>query len=339
MSQQVIAHTAEVDAARRARSTILRFWIRTIATRREGPIFAVSALTFFYFVITTNNFATIDSLHTLLTFVAPVAVVAIGLTPLIVSGEIDVSGGQAFAFAPVLLYEVYQRGAPLLVAAVVAVAATAGVGMINGLIATYFHLTSFVVTLGMYFVLAGLNVSILNAPATTPGSGTYLDITAGPYSEIIWALVIVVIAQVVLSKTRFGLRTVAVGANIAGAIELGVPVRRIKIANFMFASAMAGLAGVFESVRVATTDPGAGGSTLAFQSIAAVVIGGTLLAGGSGTAVGSLLGAVFLGIINEGFALAGISAYTFNLIVGIAILVALIINRGLIVLSGAGATR
>ena len=176
------------------------------------------------------------------------------------------------------------------------------------------------------------------APAgivTTPGSGGYATIFGGgQYSEILWGVAAVLVLQFILVKSRFGLHAISTGANLTGAQEIGIAVRRVKIITFTVAAVIAGFTGVLEAVRVTSSDPAAGGSILMFESVAAVVIGGTLLTGGAGTVIGSLLGALFLGIVNEGFSLTGVSAYLFDLIVGIAILVALVINSGVVRLLG-----
>jgi simple sugar transport system permease protein len=103
-------------------------------------------------------------------------------------------------------------------------------------------------------------------------------------------------------------------------------VRVAAIRNFMLASGLAGLTGVLESVRITSTDPSAGGADIMFTAISAAVIGGTLLAGGSGTVIGAFIGATFLGILRDGFTIQGVSAFTFDLILGIAILVAMAVN-------------
>ncbi|HXM58102.1 MAG TPA: ABC transporter permease, partial [Candidatus Dormibacteraeota bacterium] len=142
-----------------------------------------------------------------------------------------------------------------------------------------------------------------------------------------WAVAVILLMQIVLSYTRWGLYTFAVGGNIVGASEAGVNVRLLKISNFMLCSTLGGLAGILESFRITSIDPQAGGTTIMFQAIAAAVIGGTALAGGSGTIVGGLLGAIVLSVLLDGFTLVGINADTFDMILGIAILVAMVLNQ------------
>ncbi len=141
-----------------------------------------------------------------------------------------------------------------------------------------------------------------------------------------------------LTSTRWGLHTIAVGGNLVGASEAGVRVGRVKVANFMITSTLGALVGMLEAFRVNTIDPSAGGTEIMFAAVAASVIGGTALAGGSGTIIGAFIGALVLGTLRDGFNLIGISAEAFDLILGIAILGAMISNVHLARLRRAGRT-
>ena len=138
---------------------------------------------------------------------------------------------------------------------------------------------------------------------------------------------IVVILQVVLTFTRWGLYTVAIGSNKLGAAEAGVKVALVTIRNFMLCAFTAGLAGIFEAVRSATVQPDpAGPNEYLFLAVAAAVIGGTLLTGGSGTVVGALIGALFLGVLKDGLILQGVNANYLLFYTGLAIFVAMTAN-------------
>jgi simple sugar transport system permease protein len=141
-----------------------------------------------------------------------------------------------------------------------------------------------------------------------------------------WALAIAIVSQYVLNRTRFGLHTIATGGNLLAAEEVGIKVRSIKIRNFVLCSMLGGLAGIIDAFRIGSIEPLAGGSEIMFMAIASAVIGGTLLTGGSGTVVGALIGALALGILQDGFTLSGVSAFTFDMILGGAILVTMTVN-------------
>ncbi len=135
------------------------------------------------------------------------------------------------------------------------------------------------------------------------------------------------ILQVVLTFTRWGLYTVAIGSNKLGAAEAGVKVKLVMIRNYMLCSLTAALVGIFEAVRSATVQPDpAGANEILFLAVAAGVIGGTLLTGGSGTIVGALIGALFLGILKDGLILQGVNANYLLFYTGLAVIVAMSAN-------------
>jgi simple sugar transport system permease protein len=142
--------------------------------------------------------------------------------------------------------------------------------------------------------------------------------------------------QIVLSRTRWGLHTVATGGNALGASEVGVNVRRIKIGNFILTSIFGGFAGILESFRITSIDPKAGGTDIMFSAVAGAVIGGTALQGGLGTVLGAFLGVFVTSILHDGFTILGVNAFDFDLILGAAILIAMILNVRLQKLREAG---
>ena len=227
-----------------------------------------------------------------------------------------------------MVYWLADAGLPILLCVVLALVGSALIGLINGVITTVVGVSSFITTLGTFFLLNGLTLTLAGGrPVSTPGEGTYTKwFGGGAYAEILWAIGIVLVLQLLLMRTRWGLHTFAVGGNLLGSSEAGIKVRWVKTRNFMLASTLAGFAGIIEAVRITSTDPLAGGSSIMFQAISAAVIGGTLLAGGSGTVIGAFIGACVLGILRDGFTLQGVSAFTFDLILGAAILVAMMLE-------------
>jgi len=131
---------------------------------------------------------------------------------------------------------------------------------------------------------------------------------------------------VVLNRTTFGLHTIATGSNIIGAREIGVRTDRIKVYNFMIAGGLAAAAGIVNTTQFASADPLAGGPFLTLQAIAAAVIGGTSLLGGSGTVIGALLGAFVVATLNNGLVMMGAQATVSDIYLGAAIVLAMILN-------------
>jgi simple sugar transport system permease protein len=311
---------------------------REIGTRvialREGSIIVITLVAAIYFSANTSTFLTGENFETLLPYFAPFAILAAGEVFVMILGEIDLSIAGMYLFAPILFYKLNTSvGLSLVPAVVVALLVCMVVGAINGVFVSIVGLSSFVVTLGMLFTFEGLSLIISKGtPVATPGGQPPLHtfgkvFGGGTYSELIWAIGIVVILQLVLTFTRWGLYTVAIGSNKLGAAEAGVRVNLVMIRNFMLCALTAGLVGIFEAVRSATVQPNpAGPNEILLLAIAAAVIGGTLLTGGSGTVVGALIGALFLGILKDGLILQGVQATYLLFYTGLAVIVAMTAN-------------
>ena len=296
---------------------------------QELSILVVALILTAYFEWANTDFLLTDaSLQNLSQFVAPAAIIACGEIMLMIGGEIDLSAGMVFALAPFVMHFAHAAGVPLPLAVVVALVASAAVGLVNGVLTVLLKVPSFITTLGTNFLLNGLTLTLSHGtPVEAPDEPGFAAIFGNwGYSEIIWAVAITAVMHVVLRQTRWGLHTIAAGANPVGALEAGIRVNRLKIGNFMIAACLAGLTGILEGFRISSIDPQAGGNAIMFLAVAAGVIGGTPLAGGSGTIVGGLIGAFVLGVLSDGFTLIGINAFTFNIILGAAILAAMLFN-------------
>jgi simple sugar transport system permease protein len=309
--------------------------LRRVLTLREGSIIVVTLVAGIYFAINAHGFLTLDSFKNLLPFFAPFAILGAGEVFVMINGEIDLSIGGVLLLSPFIFEKlVDSAGFALIPALLVTALVCMAIGVINGFFVAIVGISSFVVTLGSLFALSGLTLIISHAaPVATPGTAvigvsTFSQIFgAGTYSELIWALAIVAILQIALTFTRWGIYTVAVGGNRLGAAEAGINVPVVLIRNFMVCALCAGLVGILEAVRVSTATPDpSGANTFLFEGIAAAVIGGTLLTGGSGTVVGALIGALFLGILNQGLTIQGTNADYLDLYLGIAILIAMTLH-------------
>jgi simple sugar transport system permease protein len=301
----------------------------TLLRRQEASIFVVAVALLIYFQSRDPAFLSQGNIRTIAQFVAATAIVAFGLVMVMILGEIDLSVGQAFAFAPIVMYLAYERLYLVLpLAVIVGLLATALIGLVNGSIRVYFGVPSFVTTLGMFFLLTGLNVILTGGFPKIPPDGGWVNQALGahPWSGILWCAVILVAMHLLLNYTRWGIHTFATGGNFVGAREAGVKVDRIRIGNFMLCSVLAGFAGILEAMRIDSIDPLAGGAETMFLAISAAVIGGTPLAGGVGTIIGAFIGTLVLSVLKNGFTLQGVSAFTFNVILGIAVLVVMIAN-------------
>jgi simple sugar transport system permease protein len=315
--------------------------------QREATIFLVALALFIYFAVANSNFLGNANISNLLSgFAAPIIILSIGEVLLLICGEIDLSIGFTYLFAPFLMYYLIAfYGVPAILAILLSLVFGLVVGLVNAFLTVTVGLPSFITTLGTGFILMGLTLTTSHAePANIPKSA----VTIGKYfgaqnagglfnwSAIIWAVVLVAIFQVVLTQTRWGLHTVSVGGNQLGAREAGISVARIKYGNFMIAGLMGAIVGLQVAFYDNTIDPSSGGYTPMFYAVTAAVIGGTAMLGGSGTIIGGMLGALVLALLQDGFNIIGISSNPLFIIFGAAILAAMIANVQLTRLREAG---
>jgi simple sugar transport system permease protein len=296
--------------------------------QREASILVVTLVLVIYFWVSSSDFISVGNTRTIFEYFSETAIIAVGEVFLLICGEIDLSVGQVFAFAPFVMYFANQAGLPLWLSIIVGLLASLVVGLVNGLATVWFRIPSLITTLGTQFLLNGITLTISNDfPVIPPEEGRLNQIMgAAPYSEIIWALAIMVIFQIVLSFTRWGVHTFATGGNQLGASEAGVTINRIKIGNFMLTAMLGGLAGILGGFRIDSIDPTSGGTNIMFSAVAGAVIGGTALSGGVGTVLGAFLGVLALSILRDGFTLLGVNANTYDVVLGAAILIAMVAN-------------
>jgi simple sugar transport system permease protein len=305
-------------------------WGKGLLRRRELSIVLVTVAAFAYFSLGSygSAFNTPNNYHIIMQYFAPWAIIAAGESMLLICGEIDLSAGFTYTFVPFVLMSFYNQGLDVPLSLVLAILVAMGIGFVNGIIRTVFNLSSFITTLGMGFFLEGMTYIQSNAePTPPPITGGLGDVLGGwRWSELVWALLIIAVMQVALSYTKYGVYAQAAGGNPLSAAESGIKVNRVKVATFVLTSLFAGLAGIVDQVRVGSFDPTSGGSQMMFMAVAAAVIGGTALLGGSGTVLGALFGAILLAIIQNGFTLTGVNAYAFDVVIGVAVVAAMLLN-------------
>ena len=282
---------------------------------------------FVYFWVSTDAFFTSNNLRVVTQFTTAVAMLAIAQVMNLVGGEIDLSLGNVYALTPFVMLSAQDWGLPLPVAVVFAVVMASLVGLTNGVITLMTGVPSFITTLGMLYILNGLTLTISDGfPKPAPRGGFAEWIGGADFSGFWWAVGFTVVLHIVLTNTRWGVYTIATGGNPVGAQEAGILTKRIKVGNFMLAAALAGFTGILEGIRINSFVPLAGGPELMFLAVAAAVIGGTALFGGSGTIIGAFLGAFVLGVLRDGLSIKGVSAFTYSMILGAAVIASMILN-------------
>ncbi len=307
--------------------------LRLFLYQRELTPIVITIGLFVYFAIRAGSkFTGSLSLSSAAGYAGPIGAIAVGEVLLLVLAEIDLSAGQVFLFCPWVEYWLHNSGVPLVLAILIALATVCGVGAINGLITVLLNVPSFVTTLATNFILYGVVLVGSNDAEASP-----IPLSAGSnfaskfmgtwqWSEIIWVAVITGLLALMLTRTRFGVRIIATGGNLVGAAEAGVPIRRVKVWCFVLCSFFAGLVGIVDAVKYGTLDPGNFGVDYILYAVGACVIGGTALTGGRGTVVGAFIGAILIGILEDGLTLIGVSTNDFYIWVGVVIIFAMALN-------------
>jgi simple sugar transport system permease protein len=323
---------------------------RLLTRQREATVFVVVVLLILYFGLVNSTgravFFTRVDLIIMTQTAAPIMIIAYGEVLLLICGEIDLSVGYIYAFAPfVMHFFADYYGVPGILAIILAIVVVGGgVGWVNGFLTVTLRLPSFIATLGTGFVLSGMTLVMSHgeqASVTSPVAkiGEYLG-TLG-FSEIIWAVGLLAVFHTLLRNTRWGLHTIAVGGNLTGAREAGINVARVKYGNFMITGVLGAFVGIQIAFQTNVIDTFSGGAAYQamFYAVAAAVIGGTAMLGGSGTMIGAFLGACVLAILIDGFEVIGVSAYPLQIFFGGAILISMIANVQFARLRGQGRVK
>jgi len=314
------------EVSRRIPASGMRRFIGQHLSELVSTLVAVALAIFF--TIESPNFFTFDNALVLSQFIAPFAIFALAEVPVLILGEIDLSVGQMYIVSPFVVTYWNNASVPLLPSIVLALLVCCGLGLINGLVTVKLRVPSFIATLGMAFALRGIVLIYSNGAPTNPiGSGTLVNILGGwSWSEAFWALGIAVLMNVMLRGTTFGLHIVAVGGNTESARESGIGVDYIKIWCFVLCALLGGVIGILDGYHLGSLDPATDGLTFTFYGVTSAVIGGTALTGGRGTMVGACIGACVLGMIKDGFLILGTSSFALDLVTGLTILLAMILN-------------
>jgi ribose transport system permease protein len=280
----------------------------------------------------TPHFLTVSNLLNVLEQTAINAVVAVGMTFVIVSGGIDLSVGSVLALAGIALGRALEAGLPVPVAIAIALAVGLACGLANGLLVTFGRLPPFIATLGMMSVARGGALMLAEGrPISGFGPG-FRALATGrilmvPAPVAITGL-IYAMAYFVLTRTVFGRATYAIGGNEEAARLSGVRVRVHKPAVYGVAGLTAGAAAVILTARLNSAQPTAG-IMYELDAIAATVIGGTSLLGGEGSLVGTLIGALIMGVLRNGLNLLNVSSFFQQVVIGIVIIGAVLVDMTL----------
>jgi len=306
--------------------------LRSLLLRAETAAVAGLLVVLVGFSFASPLFLAKESFISITNLVAELGILAVGVTLLMIGGHIDLSVGAVLGISSyVVVFLSDTAGLPTWVAFIGAMAFAMFLGFINGLLVLKTGLHSFIVTLGTMLIFRGLLSAWTGGfPVEVEISEPWRSIVVGPLlggfrMSVLWFFVAVVGATLLLLRTRTGNWIYAIGQNLNAARNLGVPVERTSMLLFMLASAGAGAAGILQVARFQSVDALRGDGT-ELQAIAITVIGGTLLTGGYGSAIGAMFGAFIFGSVQVGLVLVGAPGYYFNTFVGITLVGAVLIN-------------
>jgi simple sugar transport system permease protein len=297
---------------------------------------------FVFFAVAADNFLTPLAMSNILTFASITGIVVVGVAMLMISGEFDLSVGSTFAVASyVFALSVENVGMHPILAILLALIVCALLGLINGLIVTGSGIPSFITTLGTMLAYRGI--------ARALGGGDFARCTGDrlalfdflngaivpinqlstPASNfrvsIIWFIVIAAVMSLVLRRTRYGNWVFSVGGNPGAALSQGVPVKRVKVINFVLTGLLAGIASVLQFAHYLSVDP-LRGEGMELVAVAACVIGGVYLTGGYGTIFGACVGMLLLQMLEQGLVLMQIPVQVFQAVAGLILITAVISN-------------
>ncbi|WP_137929623.1 ABC transporter permease [Mesorhizobium comanense] len=300
---------------------------------RLGGLFAAIVVVALIFIAINPNVANLNMGGSVLRSMSSVAIMALGLTLVIVVGEIDLSFGAIYGLAINSLAVMWiVHGIPVYFAMPLAILVGALVGLFNGMLVTQLKIPSFIVTLGSYNLLYGVTLWVSNTgtfnPAYPPAGKTVpkgeLDFFVGLTQsigsfqlsiEVIWMIAIAIVVGLLLHRSLFGFRLMAIGGNPVAASLARLPVRSYKVMAFVLCGVLAAVAGVLDFSFIQTSQPNTGLSAT-FPVFAAVIIGGASLSGGKGTVIGTLGGALLLAELQLGLSILSPGAYVQQIFLG-----------------------
>jgi simple sugar transport system permease protein len=319
--------------------------LRSLLVRPEMGAIAGSIAVWLFFAIVagSSGFLTLSGTATYLSVSAELGILAVAVALLMIGGEFDLSIGSTIgATGMIITILSAQYGWNIWASILVAVVFALAVGFLNGYLVLRTRLPSFIVTLGSLYIIRGVTIGVTRILTGRTQVGG-LDLAPGYDSahaifdslitigganfpiEIIWWLVIAALATWVLLRTSFGNWIFGVGGDVDAARNVGVPVKRVKITLFMMTALAACLLATIQAVTFTGSDV-LRGQDSEFLTIIAVVVGGTLLTGGYGSAIGSLFGALIFGMVRQGIVFAGIDADWYQAFLGVMLLLAVLLN-------------
>lgn len=299
-----------------------------LRARRFGTLIGLVVLCAVLWTL-TPFFLTVSNLLNIAQQTSINAIVAVGMTYVILSGGIDLSVGSIVALSGVVLGTFLAEGQPLVVAVLAAVATGVACGVLNGGLVSWGGLPPFIVTLGMMSIARGAALVFTEGRPVSGFDPGFRSIATGSIgfipSPVVVMVLVYVVAHLVLTRTTFGRYVYAIGGNEEATRLSGVAVRVHKTAIYAVSGLMSAIAAIILTARLNSAQPIAG-MMYELDAIAATVIGGTSLMGGEGSLGGTLVGALIMGVLRNGLNLLGVSSFLQQIVIGAVIVGAVLID-------------
>jgi ribose transport system permease protein len=289
----------------------------------------VAILVFFAVILRDDGFLSFSNLSNIVRQTAPITVMAVGLTFTLCAGEIDLSIGSVVALSA-LTAAIFLRDGGLVAGIVMGLVVGLAVGVVNGLLTVKLRIPSFLVTLGMLGIVAGIARTITDLEPVPVQNSTFTAVfgsgSVGAVSSlVIWTAAVVTVGHFALRNTRFGRHVLATGGDRAASAYVGIRTARVRLAVLVISAVSASLAGLLYAGRLHGARYTLGEAEL-LTVIAAVVIGGTRLLGGRGTVIGALFGSLIMGMLNNGLILMGLDVSDQMIARGLIIILAVALS-------------
>ena len=304
--------------------------IKRVTKQREFMIFAIVLSVMVAMSFASPYFLSTGNMLALMLGLSIEVLIAVGMTNLMVAGGFDMSVGSVVAFTGAITAILITKGIPVVLAVVAGISVGALVGLFNGFIISKIGINPFVTTLaslslfrGLTLIIAkGQNISGLGEAFNVIGQSKLLGIQL----PIWYAVILVIIGDILLRKSRFFRQNYYIGGNEKAAKLSGIDVDKIKILNYVIVGALAGFAGIVMTSRLGSAAVTAGAG-LELRVITAVIIGGASLQGGEGTVIGTFLGSLLMALITNALTLLGVDVYWQTFVIGATLLIAVLIDR------------
>ncbi len=298
--------------------------LRRVLQWRELPIILYTVVLIAVFSLTVNGFFAVKNFENITRQITTVGIVSIGMTLVILTGGIDLSVGAILAFAINIGGQGIILGWPIWVVYPLMLALGLALGALNGFLVTRIAVPALIITLGTMNVYRGVLMVITNGRYITPIPTSYQAIGTGFLPFLLFLVVLAVFLFASL-RTRFGRNLFAIGGGEQAAVYSGVPVRRYKMLVYVFSGFLSALAGMILVGKSGFIQPQAGVG-YDMSAIAAVVIGGTSIFGGSGSVLGTFFGSILLGLILAGLTMLAVNPYWIGFITGALIILAIALD-------------